>query len=107
MNPLEILFIVIAVIAFVRGLRATVRLWRLYFTDGKTRQEEVLLAFALISTAITVTAGWFGFLSIRRVAGFDALPWSPLIGIVLASMILLIPEALDRLIDRIAARTKE
>lgn len=85
----------------VLGIRATYRLWRIYLFDAESRSQVILLAFAVIATVITVAGAVFGGLALRRFLGFEALPFSAPLTIVLAAIILLIPAALERLVTYI------
>ena len=97
---------VLFLVAFLLGTRATIRQWRRYRTITPTlvtpRAELIMWAFAVISTVITIAAGYYGFLSLRRVAGFDPLPpeWAS-ISIGVAAGVLLLPEFIDRVVKRI------
>lgn len=84
--------------AFLLGVRATWRLWKRWRHD-----PERLLLFALFAAAlvITVTAGWVGFLSVRRLLGFEPISWSPVVTTVLAIVLVFLPEFLERVVDRI------
>lgn len=98
-----ILALVFAIPA-VLGTRATWRLWRIYLFDGESKSQVILLSFAIIATIITIAAVYFGALTVRRVLGFDALDWTPTVSLILASVILLIPTGLERLVAYIGRR---
>lgn len=89
----------------VLGVRSTYRLWRIVWFDGETRRQRILLALALISTAITVAALWFGFQLVRKALGFDPLPveFTVPVGIIVVSSVLLIPTAIERLVAQISS----
>lgn len=90
-------------LAFAGGARSTIRLWRLWRRDEETRRSLILAAFAWIALVITGAAAFFGVLSVRRALGFQPFPWAPLVSVLVASVVLFIPIALDWLVDRIAS----
>lgn len=88
-------------VAFARGVRATIRLaerWRA--TDLRPR-SSILWAFVVVAATITLVAGWVGFLSVRRVLGFTALDGTAVVTAVLAVGLFFIPDFLLRVVDRI------
>jgi hypothetical protein len=89
-------------VAFVLGVRSVVRLWLIWLHDVRTRRNPILAAFALIALLITVASGWFGATSLRRVLGYEPLPYGPIVGLVLASIVLLIPVWLDLIVSLVA-----
>lgn len=85
---------VLFVATFVVGVSCSAWLWRLYSRIAPTllgRERLVLQALVVISWAITLTAGWFGFLSLRRVVGLPPLDWSSVVSLAIAEAVLLIP----------------
>lgn len=102
MSSLELAGLTMLSLAFAGGLRSTVRLWRVWRRDRESKRSLILAAFALIAVTITGAAVFFGVLSVRRALGFDALPWAPVASLVVASLVFLIPMALDWLVARIA-----
>lgn len=87
-------------IAAVLGIRATVRLWQTYVDAGG--RHVILLAFAVIATLITIVATMVGLISLRRILGYDPLPWTPPLLIIGAGVIFLIPAGLEWLVAYIA-----
>jgi hypothetical protein len=88
----ELLIVVAFVGAFVLGSRSTWRQYRRWQRRGafETRNRILLLLFA-ICALITGAAGWYGFISARRLIGFEALPWTPVPSVLIATGIVLIP----------------
>lgn len=106
MTAVEATSIAMLGLAFAGGLRSTIRLWRLWRRDEETRRSLILAAFAWIALVITSAAAFFGALAVRRALGFQPFPWSPLVSVVVASIVLFIPIALDWLVDRIASERR-
>jgi hypothetical protein len=85
--------------AFLIGLRSTFRIHRIRkLVDHHNR---ILYAFDVVCLVITIAAGFYGFLGIRRVLGFDSLPGVAVISVVVASAVLLIPLFLDWTVTQI------
>lgn len=92
---------VVFLLAFVLGVRSTFRLWRRVRVPGRSGpQSLILVAFAVVATIVTVVAGYFGVLGMRRLAGFAPVDF-PLGTIAAATGIVLIPEFLDWVETRI------
>jgi uncharacterized membrane protein len=87
------------------AVRATWRLWRLWRHDEG--RSLLLLAFWVVALIVTTAGIWIGFLSVRRLIGFEALDWSPFITGVLVVLVLQIPMILDGLVQRVAHRPNE
>lgn len=105
MNPWEIvltlgLFVILALL----GIRATRRLWRRWAFNVESRKSLILLTLAAISTLITTAAGFYGIIALRRLLGFEPLPWTPAVSLVLAAAVLLIPALLDLVTTKIEKR---
>ena len=99
------LFLVVTAIAFILGLRGSLRLHRRYVdvAGQLVRRERLLLASIVgVSWTITAAAGYFAFVSARRIFGFEALEWTPIVSLVVATVILLIPAALDYVVGLVA-----
>lgn len=67
---------------------ANVYLWAAFIESGRIRNADgtvidtqarswILRAFAVGATIVNVPALFFGFLAIRRIAGAEALEWTP------------------------------
>lgn len=98
-------FAVVALIAFVLGLRGSVRLSRRYRAVSPLllqHEREILLAFVVVAWLVTVAAGFFGLIAARRLVGFAPLDWAPVAQVLLASAVLLIPAFLDHIVSRVA-----
>lgn len=98
-------YVVLFGIAAVLGLRGSVRLTRRFLAVSAElhASEQLLLGVLLfISWSITLAAGYFGILSLRRLAGFDALPGLVPVSALIATAILYIPVILDIVVERIA-----
>lgn len=94
-----------SVVAFALGLRGSVRLTRRYRAVRPLlakHEREILLAFVVVAWLITSGAGYFGYLSARRLLGFGPLDWTPIVSVLLASAVLLIPAFLDHIVSRVA-----
>jgi hypothetical protein len=94
-------------VAFLLGVRSVYRLWALWLHDELTRRNPLLAAFAIIAFIITVASGFFGATSLRRVLGYEPLPYGPLVALVLAAIVLLIPVWLDLLISLVAREEED
>lgn len=86
------------------GLRATWRLWRIYLFDGESRSQVILLSFAVVATLITGAAFWFGGLTLRLFLGYEPIPWTRPVGLIVAAVILMIPAGLEWLVGYIGRR---
>ena len=102
------LFAVAVAVAFVSGVRSTFRLWRRYravvpvLTDA--RERLLLRSFVAVSTAITLAAGFYGLLAVRRLVGFPPFEWGIEASALVAIGVLFIPAALDHAVERVARR---
>jgi hypothetical protein len=92
-------------VAFLLGIRSTVRLAQTY-VNVRHRLPRLrrlaLQAFVVVSGSITFAAGWFGFLTVRRILGFEPIDGSQFAGFIIAELVLLIPLYLDTIVDVIA-----
>ena len=98
-------FLFVTIAAFALGLRGSLRLRRRYIdvSDQLVNRERLLLASIVgVSWTITVAAGYFAFVSARRLLGYGALEWTPVVSLVIATMILCIPAALDYIVGLVA-----
>lgn len=100
MSLADVLFAAAFLGSFVLGLRSTVRLWDRY-SYGREPRSRILLAFVVIACALTLVAGWVGFLALRRLLGFEAVPWTPIVTYGLAIIIVAIPVWLDYIAEGI------
>lgn len=92
-------------ITTVLGLRGSIRLTRRYLgVRGELvdRERWILLAFVIVSWAVTVAAMWFGWLTVRRLLGFAPVPETAAIGALIATVVMLIPAFLDWVVERVA-----
>jgi len=99
------LFVIFGGVAFFLGLRGSVRLTRRYIDVDEhlvPRERLILLSFVVVAWLITGAAGYFDLLSARRVLGYAPFEWTPILSIVIASLILFIPAGLDWVIGRVA-----
>lgn len=102
-------FVLLGAIAVILGIRGSVRLTHRYLDAARIlipRERLLLGALVVVCWLITIVGAYFVVISARRIAGFDALEWSPFASIVLASAVLFIPAALDFVIERIARLPK-
>lgn len=106
MNYVELGVMAVFMAAFALGTRATWRQVRRY-RDASPRLVEpraylVLFAFVAVSVVITLAAGYFGFLTIRRLLGYEAIPGISIVSLVVVAVVVLIPVFLDKVVARIA-----
>jgi hypothetical protein len=107
MTLLDELFALAVVVAFAAGVRSTWRLWRRYADASPildARERLLLRSFVIVSVLITAAAGFYGFLAARRLMGYEPLEWVPLVSVIIAIAVLLIPVGLDAAITRIVKR---
>jgi hypothetical protein len=98
-------FVVLGSVAFIFGLRGSIRLTRRYVDVSVRlvqRERAILGSFVVVAWLITIGAGFFDAVAARRLLGFTALDWTPVASIVIASLILFIPAGLDYVVDRVA-----
>lgn len=95
-------------IAIVFGVRGSWRLTSRYNDatqgEGRLTTDERLLLGIVVAVAwfLTALAVYLGVLSLRRMLGFEPLPFSPIVTTALSFIALLIPAILDLVITRIA-----
>lgn len=82
------------------AIRATWRLWQLWRADKG--RSLLLLAFWIVALIVTVAGLWIGFLSVRRLVGYDPLDWAAPITGTMTILVLQIPMILDGLVQRVA-----
>lgn len=102
---IEWLYAGLFVIAAVVGVRSSLHLTRRYRSvrgQLESRDALLLLAFVLVAWTLTVAALWWGFVSVRRIVGFEPLDWTPFVSVVLAAVVLFIPAYLDAIVGRVA-----
>lgn len=87
--------------AFGVGVVSTIYLWRVRGNGWTDHRNMILDAIFVVSLVVTLAAGYFGFLSLRRVWGFEPLPWTPIAGLVVSTTVLLIPPFLVWIVRRI------
>jgi hypothetical protein len=92
--------LIILAACFVLGVRSTLRLRAIHKNETPPR-NQITGAFYFVSLVITMAAGYFGFLSARRALGYDAIPGTPFVSLLIASLVLLIPVVLDMTVQRI------
>ena len=81
------------VVFFVAGVASTRDLLVIHRAATPPR-NRITGAFATVALLVTAAAGWFGFLSARRVLGFDPIPGASIASIIVASAVLTIPVGL-------------
>ena len=101
----SVAFVIAASVALILGLRGSVRLSRRYASvsavlDG--RERTVLGSIAVTAWIITLAAGYFVVVSARALLGFERLPWTPFVSILIAAIVLFIPVGLDYVVERVA-----
>jgi hypothetical protein len=76
------------------AIRSTYHLWQTWRQQlgGRSR---LLGAFFTVALVATVTATWVGFLVVRRLVGFDALPGANVVTALLAVVVFQAPMFLD------------
>jgi hypothetical protein len=101
-----LLFIGLGSVAFLFGVRGSVRLTRRYL-DVKTllvgRERMLLGSLVLVAWIITTAAGYFDVISIVRLLGYTLPPGMPIVSILVASVVLFIPSGLDYVVNRVAS----
>lgn len=101
-------FAILLGLAAVLGIRGSWRLFRRYRAasrgeDQLTPSERLLLGSIVgVAWFLTVVAIYLGVLSIRRLLGYEPLTFTAPITAIVAMLILLIPAALDLVVDWIA-----
>jgi len=99
------LFVCLGAIAFILGLRGSIRLTSRYL-DVKTllvcRERLLLGSIVVVAWVITVAAGYFDAVSTVRLLGITLPSGTPFVSILLASIVLFIPVGLDYVVDRVA-----
>ena len=98
-------FLAVTAIAFILGLRGSIRLHRRYrdVAEQLIPRERLLLASIVgVSFTITVAAGYFALVSARRLLGYEAIEWTPIVSLIVATAILFIPAALDYVVGLVA-----
>lgn len=85
---------------FLLGLRSTLKLRRIHCAEEPPR-NRITHAFYYVALVITAAAGFYGFLGVRRVLGFDPIPGVTVVSVVVASAVLLIPVFLEWTVNRI------
>lgn len=105
MIDIDVLFALGILIAFVFGIRSTIRLWLRYRAAGDVldgRDRLILRSFVAVSVAITLAAGFYGLLVFQHLAGLNVMDWQPALAELVAIGVLFIPTALDLAVQRIA-----
>ena len=105
-NPEAIIPTVIFVGFFLWGVRSSWWLSSTYRAVApriQPNRRAIALSFVVVSWSVTAVAGWLGFVSTRRLLGWDPLDWSPFVGYLLAVPVLAIPAYLKRTWMRIGA----
>lgn len=85
---------------FGLGVRATWRLRGIHRGETPPR-NRITFAFYVVALVITAAAGFYGFLGVRRVLGFEPIPGAAVVSIAIASAVLLIPVFLEWTVERI------
>lgn len=103
----QLLYVLIFAGASIAGVRGSLRLTRRYrkaSENGAMTDSERLLLGSLVVTAwiVTIAALYLGFLSVRRMLGYDALPALAPVSFLISVAVLVIPTGLDFVIDKIA-----
>lgn len=104
MTPQPWLYAVVFGIVAILGLRGSIRLtarYRAVADELDEREQWVLGSFAVVAWTITVVAGYFGVLAVRRLLGFEAIGGLTIVSAVLATVVLLVPAFLDYVVDRV------
>lgn len=87
------------------AIRATFRLWNLW--RGDKGRSLLLLAFWVVALIVTVAGIWVGFLSVRRLMGFEPLGWTAPITGLITVFVLQVPSILDGLVSRVSRKPNE
>lgn len=106
MTPVDLGLALGIAIAAVVGVRSSVRLAFRYRGVAPllaTWRERLMLGtFVAVAWTITVVALWIGFLTIRRLLGFQVLPGTPPVTGLMVIVVLFIPTLLDIVVTKIA-----
>lgn len=100
-----IFYLALFVIVGVLGIRGSWRLTRRYHDVSPQlveRERLILLAFVIVAWLVTVAAAYFGFLTVRRLLGFEPLPELAPVSALVAFGVFMIPAFLDAVVDRVA-----
>lgn len=92
--------VLVLVVCFLLGVRSTKHLRAIHNGEAPPR-NLITGAFYFVSLVVTVAAGYYGFLSARRVLGFEPIPGVGVLSVGVASAVLLIPVFLDWTVSRI------
>jgi hypothetical protein len=87
--------------AFLLGIRSTFHLWQYTREDRGVRQNRILRAIFLTAGTVTLAAGWFGFLTLRRLAGLEPIGGLTVVNVLVAALVLIIPWQLQRVVEGI------
>lgn len=98
----DIVVVAVFVLTFLTGIRSTWHLWRIHRETQP--HNRITQAFFRTAAIITLAAGFFGFLSVRRWLGFDPIPGAAVVSVAIASAVLLIPLFLDLTVQRIRVK---
>jgi hypothetical protein len=101
----DLAFALVVTAAFIAGVVSSARLTRTYVEISSTldwRARLVALTFVVVAWTITIAAGFFGALAVRRLLGAPPLDWSPNASAIVAAFVLFIPVALDFVWTRIS-----
>ena len=97
--------VIVLGLAFVLGVRSTIRLGLKYRIITKLLFPDrnlIGLVFFHVALIVTIVVGFFGFLAARRLLGYTPFAWSAATETVLAIPVLFIPVILDGTFDYIA-----
>jgi hypothetical protein len=100
-----IAFVVAALAAFGLGVRGSLRLtlrYRAVKDELEWYERLILWAIVVVAWTVTVAAGFYAATSGRRLLGYEPLEWTPLAGILIAIIVMLIPTFLDAVVERVA-----
>lgn len=98
-------FVLVGAVAFISGLRGSIRLHRRYIDVRKqllNRERLLLASIVIVCWLITVTGGLLVVLTGRRLMGFTPFEWGATVTLLFAVAILFIPAFFDYIVARVA-----
>lgn len=99
------LFVALGAAAVLLGLRGSIRLHRRYVDVRDQlidRERWLLAAIVTVAWLVTIVGGYLVVMTGRRLFGLPAFDWAPIVTILCAEAILLIPAFLDWVVTRVA-----
>ena len=99
MNPDALLPAIVIGVLLVRGILATWWLRQDYRAVKPLlvpRYQSIGRAFVIASLVVVIALGWFAIVTARRLLGFEAFDWTPIVSWIIVMPALLLPDYLWR-----------